>query len=275
MQSTYLDPKDNTDTISLDSAHQLTEQEPKKLSRSERFKQSLVLAKPVIYVILFDVALPLAIYYILKIWLSVVIALVLSGIPPLLRVIYLFWKHKRVDILGCIIVFSFILSAVLSIISGDARLALLRDSTTTAVISLMFFITMIPLSTKWFTIRPLIFLITQSFLAAYPKAEWTDEHGQFHSMEVSEALWQYAPPYRKFCYVVNGLWAIFLMLEFVAKVVMIQSSLTVDQVVLYGNIMVIVVVIGMSLFTFLYSKRLRRDIDQIVKEFQTNNTSNV
>ena len=101
-----------------DTEKQTTSMDSPVLTRKERFKHYYQVAKPVFYVILIDVALPLAIYYILKIWLSMVIALVLSGIPPLLRVIYLFWRQRRVDILGCIIVFSFILSAVLSIISG-------------------------------------------------------------------------------------------------------------------------------------------------------------
>ncbi|KAG1062436.1 hypothetical protein G6F42_027427 [Rhizopus arrhizus] len=138
----------------------------------ERFKVFLSYARPMFIMLFFDVGLPLAVYYILKIWLSVLVALILSGIPPLLRVLYVFWKKRHIDILGCIFVFSFILSAVLSIISGDVRLTLLRDSTVTAVISLMFFFTLIPLKTRWFTIRPMIFLFSQQMMSEQPPVEW-------------------------------------------------------------------------------------------------------
>jgi len=94
------------------------DKEQVKPTMMERFKVFLSYARPMFIMLFFDVGLPLAVYYILKIWLSVLVALILSGIPPLLRVLYVFWKKRHIDILGCIFVFSFILSAVLSIISG-------------------------------------------------------------------------------------------------------------------------------------------------------------
>lgn len=89
-----------------------------KPTMMERFQVFLSYARPMFIMLFFDVGLPLAVYYILKIWLSVLVALILSGVPPLLRVFYVFWKKRHIDILGCIFVFSFILSAVLSVISG-------------------------------------------------------------------------------------------------------------------------------------------------------------
>jgi hypothetical protein len=106
----------NSNLISQESVKNTEEEKP--LTRMERIKNVLRLMRPTIAMLFFDVALPLALYYILKIWLSVLIALILSGIPPLLHVIYTFWKKKQLDILGCIFVVSFIVSAVLSIISG-------------------------------------------------------------------------------------------------------------------------------------------------------------
>ena len=111
------------DTVGQEPNPKLTHQNTTKteevpLTRMERFKATMKMLLPTIEMIFFDVALPLAIYYILKIWLSVLIALLLSGIPPLLRVLYLFWKRGKVDILGCIFVISFVISGVLSIISG-------------------------------------------------------------------------------------------------------------------------------------------------------------
>lgn len=94
------------------------DEEKIKPTFKERCKIFLSYARPMFVMLFFDVGLPLAIYYILKIWLSVLISLILSGIPPLLRVFYVFWKKRHIDVLGCVFVFSFILSAVLSVISG-------------------------------------------------------------------------------------------------------------------------------------------------------------
>lgn len=109
-------PDGPASTVSVDAD---TTKEPEvKLTRMERFMVGVKFIRPLATMLFFDVGIPLAIYYILKIWLSVVIALVLSGIPPLIRVIYVFWKTRKVEVLGCIIIVSFVLSAVLTLISG-------------------------------------------------------------------------------------------------------------------------------------------------------------
>ncbi|KAL9555593.1 hypothetical protein PS6_002763 [Mucor atramentarius] len=234
------------------------DEEHVKPTMMERFKVFLSYARPLFIMLFFDVGLPLAVYYILKIWLSVLIALILSGIPPLLRVLYVFWKKRHIDILGCVFVFSFILSAVLSIISGDVRLTLLRDSTVTAVISSMFFFTLIPLKTRWFIIRPMIFLFSQQMMAEQPPVEWVDKQGKHHSMEKMEFLWQNVPFYRRYCYILNALWGFVLLGEFLAKVIMIESSLDVDHIILYGNIILLSVMLSMTTGTLIASRFVRK-----------------
>ncbi|KAL0140662.1 hypothetical protein V8B55DRAFT_1509395 [Mucor lusitanicus] len=218
------------------------EEKEVKPTMMERFKVFLSYARPMFIMLFFDVGLPLAVYYILKIWLSVLIALILSGIPPLLRVFYVFWKKRHIDILGCVFVFSFILSAVLSVISGDVRLTLLRDSTVTAVISLMFFVTLIPLKTRWFTLRPMIFY----------------KQGEHQSMEKMEFLWQNVPVYRRYCYILDAIWGFVLLGEFLAKVIMIKSSLDIDHIILYGNIILISVMVSMTTGTLIASRFVRK-----------------
>jgi hypothetical protein len=247
------------------------EGEPKKLTRMEKLKEIMIYARPLALMLFIDAGLPLAIYYLCKQWLSQLVALIISGIPPLLRVIYVFWKKRHIDMLGCIFVIAFVLSAVLSIISGDIRLAMLRDSTVTAVVSLMFLVTLIPLRTRWFTIRPLIFLISQQMMAGLPPTTWIDANGEKHEMDRMEWVWKYCPIYRKYCYILCAIWGILLMAEFAAKVIMIQSTLSVDQIVLYGNIMVIVVVVVMTIGTIVASREITKRIDVIAKQWTKEN----
>lgn len=88
-------------------------------------KQMIILywsfLRPVVFMLIINVGIPLALYYILKIWLNPLVALIISGVPPLLHVFYIFWKKRRVDILGCVFVAGFIISAVLSAISGKSN----------------------------------------------------------------------------------------------------------------------------------------------------------
>ena len=94
-----------------------TEQK-QKLTTSQVIKLYWTYLRPMTLMLIINVGIPLALYYILKIWLSPLVALIISGIPPLLHVFYVFWKRRRIDVLGCIFVAGFIISAVLSAISG-------------------------------------------------------------------------------------------------------------------------------------------------------------
>lgn len=147
---------------------------------------------------------------------------------------------------------------------------MLRDSTVTAVVSVLFLITLIPLRTRWFTVRPIIFLFTQQIYVDQPPIEWKDKEGNNQSVNRSEWIWQNSAFYRKFCYIICGAWGILLMAEFVAKVIMIKSSLTIDQIILYSNIIVIAVVVSMTTVTVGLSgyigRRITKDNEAWAKE---------
>ncbi|GAN02395.1 conserved hypothetical protein [Mucor ambiguus] len=245
-------------------------EESQKLTTSQIIRLYWTYLQPMVLMLIINVGIPLALYYTLKIWLSPLVALIISGIPPLLHVFYVFWKRRRVDVLGCIFVAGFIISGVLSAISGDARLTLLRDSTITAVVGVLFLVTLIPIRTKWFTVRPIVFLFTQQLMAEQPPVEWKDKEGNDRSMKRSEWIWHNSAFYRKFSYVICGAWGILLLAEFAAKVIMIKSTLTLDQVVLYSNIMVVVIVVSMTAATLVFSsylgKRIMKDGEAWAKE---------
>ncbi|KAI7870270.1 hypothetical protein BDF14DRAFT_1776644 [Spinellus fusiger] len=234
----------------------MTIEEDPKLTRSVIIRQLRSFG----LMLIIDIGLPLAIYYVVKMYTSILIALIVSGIPPFLNVIITFIRKRRVDILGVIFVLSFIISAVLSIVSGDARLALLRDSATTAIISGMFLLTLIPLRTSWIKVYPLTFLIHQQATSELSPIQWIDETGEAQSMSRSEWCWTYVRLYRVLNYTISALWGIFLMGEFVAKVIMIRSTLTIDQIVLYGNIIVICIVVTLCAVSLILTRRVTKII---------------
>ncbi|KAI8367289.1 hypothetical protein BD560DRAFT_454940 [Blakeslea trispora] len=231
------------------SSSTVKDSEEEKPSLKEKLAVFWTIARPLCVMFFFDIGLPLAIFYILRIWLSIVISLVLSGIPPLLRVIYVFWKRRQIELLGVIFVITFIISGVLSVVNDDARFSLFRESISTAIIGLVFLITLIPIKTRWFRFRPFFFSIYQQMLVDQPAVEWTDISGEKKSLANEEWLWTYYRSYRRYCYIASAIWGVTMTAEFVAKVIMIQSSLTIDQIIMIGNIAFNLVIVILLILT--------------------------
>lgn len=150
-------------------------------------------------------------------------------------------------------------------------MALLRDSAVTAIISSIFLLSLIPLKTRWFQIRPLIFVIGRQMLEGAPPHTWTDIEGEKHESDQMDFIWELSSMFRKYCYIMSGLWGIILMGEFIAKVIMIKSSLTVDQIVLYGNIIVAVVVVLMTVGSTITSTFMQKKIVILMAEWKSAN----
>ncbi|CAO3609530.1 unnamed protein product [Cunninghamella blakesleeana] len=242
-----------------------SKQEKDTAAKSMLWKQIRMFA----LIIFVDVGAPVVIYYILKNYTSVIVALIVSGIPPLLHVIISFIYRRKVEVIGCISIFSFILSAVLSLISGDARMALLRDSFTTLVVSVAFLITLIPLRTKWFSIYPLTFLIMKSMLSESPPMEWYDEDGNKNTLPTHEFLWNNMPNFPKYQYINTSIWGFTLLSEFIIKVIMIEATtLTIDEIVTYSTIVVAVSISLASVASVISSIYVRRKCISFVNEWK-------
>lgn len=178
-----------------------------------------------------DIGLPLGIYYGMKNYTSLIVALVVSSIPPLLLVIAKFIYRRKVDIFGCLFVFGFILSGIFALASGDARLVLLRDSSVTCVVGLCFLLTLIPIKTKRFNNRPLQFLFYAQIIESLSPVTWRDEQGNEYTLSRADWLYTYVPYIRTYSISTTVLWGTLLLGEFIIKVILITSSLTTDQVV--------------------------------------------
>ncbi|KAI8140400.1 hypothetical protein BJV82DRAFT_520434 [Fennellomyces sp. T-0311] len=211
---------------------------------------------------LIEVGIPLALYYGLRNTIGVLYALVISGIPPFLYVIFVAIRNRRIDVLGCIIGISFILSGVVSIVSGDERAALIRDSAVAAVIGGMFLVTLLPIHTKWLTIRPLNYIMAQQMMAAV-KYKWTDKDGNRQEQNVMVWQWDHIRYFRISMYLQTAAWGVLLILELMACILMVQSDMTVDEVVMYNNILtstVVAVMVSASIAAGIYGHMLEKRI---------------
>ncbi|KAI9499150.1 hypothetical protein BDB00DRAFT_753729 [Zychaea mexicana] len=216
-------------------------------------------------VLVIQVGIPLALYYGLRNVIGVVLALVISGIPPFLMVIYTFIKNRRLDALGVIIALSFILSGVVSIVSGDARAALVRDAAVGAIIGGFFLVTLIPINTKWLVLRPLIYIISAEMLGGI-KYEWTDRDGVSQEQSMMEWQWEHIRFYRINARLQTAGWGLLLILKLVACVCMVElTDLSADDIVKYDNIATAVVVVLMvtaSIIAGYYGGKVEKKIGQ-------------
>jgi len=96
-------------------------------SESERTLREDVLAGVVVLVV--DVAIPVAAYYALRAaGVDQVAALLLSGVPPAIRVAAELARHRTLDKLGLIVLVSLALSALCALSSADPRGLLIRNA---------------------------------------------------------------------------------------------------------------------------------------------------
>ncbi|KAI8877333.1 hypothetical protein K501DRAFT_260564 [Backusella circina FSU 941] len=250
-QSTPPDPIESTK-----AERRLARENQFKSTRKALLKRQL-LSLAVILIV--DVALPLILYYTLRNTIGPVYALLISGIPPLLQVIFGFIRNRKVHALGCMIVIAFIVSAVVSIITGDARIAVLRESIITGIVGILFLITSIPFHFRNFTNRTLIFLISQQIFSEFPPITWTDKTGEKHEMPIIEWLDIYYRPMHIYFRLLNVFWAIGLLGECAARIAMIEATdLSIDDIVKYGTIMVATVSSVLGVYSSIHSGILRR-----------------
>ncbi|KAJ8654711.1 hypothetical protein O0I10_009601, partial [Lichtheimia ornata] len=191
-----------------------------------------------VFMMVFMIGLPIALYFGLRNVLGTLYALLISGIPPLLHVIITFIRHRRLDFLGILVVLAFILSAVISLVTGDERATLLRDSATTMLIAVLFMLTLIPFRTRWLNIYPITWTIfKRAYYDTVTPYHWRNENGDRHEMPFSDFIWLYIPKARTYNYTLTAAYSIALTAAFIARVIMIEASnMSVHQIVLYGNV---------------------------------------
>ncbi|KAI8138996.1 hypothetical protein BJV82DRAFT_673102 [Fennellomyces sp. T-0311] len=191
----------------------------------------------IILLLVVNVGIPLGIYYGLRGIIGDTWALIVSGAPSFLWVLWGIIKHRKVDLLSAIIGISFILSGVLSVINGDVKAVIIRDSAVGAVIGLMFLITLIPLKTKWMYLRPLTFMMVAE-MYINSKYSWVDRYGNIQTQPIMEWQWENIRYYRVSMYMQTAAWGTLLILELVLCILLVElSSLEPVQIIMFNFIL--------------------------------------
>jgi hypothetical protein len=139
-------------------------------------------------IVIFDVAGPLAAYYWLRsAGLSTVTALILSGLFPALGVTINAVRHRRLDVVGAVVLAGIIVGAALGLVSHNAKLVLVEGSVPTAIFGVAC------LGSLWAQ-RPLMFSLVLEFVGpdtakGRDMAMFWHHAGFRHSFRVITAAW--------------------------------------------------------------------------------------
>jgi hypothetical protein len=163
---------------------------------------------PLAKIAVFDVAGPLVAYSLLRSsGLSAVAALVVSGIFPAFGVVLAMARHRRLDVVGVLVLIGIALGSGVGLASGNARLVLLEGSVPTAVFGT------VCLGSLW-TKRPLMYRFAVEFIGPdTPKGrDFADR-------------WRY-PEFRHAFRVTTVVWGVAFLAEAATRIVIVESTST-------------------------------------------------
>ena len=138
---------------------------------------------------------------------TAVTALLLSGVFPALHVIINVIRHRRLDVVGALVLAGIVVGTVLGLVSHNARLVLVEGSVPTAVFGVAC------LGSLWAR-HPLMFSFAREFTGP------DTAKGQ----EMTR-LWQYEG-YRRVFRVITVVWGVAFLLEAALRVVIVYNTST-------------------------------------------------
>ncbi|CAF1458570.1 unnamed protein product [Adineta ricciae] len=241
-----------------------------------------------ILTVVFDLVLPLVLFFVLQKRIGTLYALLISGAPPLVMVILKAIISRTLDALGLLILLGFVISAVVALITKNDTVLLLEKSLVTGVASIIFAVSLIPIPCcckRWHW-RPLVYFIYQDLLPTKRKDiglpddifnhEPNSMYGLYDSQkkadkkEVAQVynwLYTHCRSFRRTCYILTIIWAIGLFLEFVGRLILIFVNLSVNQIYIYGHVILGVAVGICGILTVILVSRERKKTIAFVKQW--------
>ncbi|UJR32946.1 hypothetical protein I4U23_020409 [Adineta vaga] len=229
--------------------------------------------------ILIDVIAPLIIYVHLQKHIKPVYALLAAGSPPLLMMICKAVWLCTFDALGFLVFFSFVVTALVAVISRSPIILLLEKSLITVVLSFIFGVTLIPFQCckhrcRW---RPMAYYFYQDLVptkradVGLPDHIFPTKEDKFdtnysrlneetigenlsHKQEVAQVYeWLYTncSSFRRSSQIITSIWSIGYLLEFFVRFTLIITHFSVNKIVIYGHIILSTITVIMIALTVL------------------------
>jgi hypothetical protein len=191
--------------------------------------------------LLFNIAIPLLLYYLLKgYWhTSEVVALSVACIFPIVNNIIEIVRHRHLDFFGLLFLIGAVVSTALTLLGGGPQLILIRESMITGAYGLLCFISLL------FFPKPLMFYVGRQMMTGGDPAR----------VATYDASWQ--NPKGRFAHrLITAVWGCALFGEFVVRVI-IAWLLPAPVVLVLGPILLTVAIGGTFAWMFAYIRRVR------------------
>ena len=192
--------------------------------------------RPLLPIAVFDVAGPLVVYFAARAaGLSTVMALVVSGVLPTLRVAGTVIRHRRLDVIGSLVISGIALGTVVGLVSGSARLYLLDGLVPTVALGAACLVSLL-------SSRPLMFRVAMETMG-----EDTSRRQAF------AVMWEH-PGFRKSFEVITIVWGMAFLVESGLQAIIIETQ-SINIAKLSSNVLPIAFVVVTFAWTRNYGPR--------------------
>jgi hypothetical protein len=214
------------------TGNDLAAQEPGQVGGPDRLR-----ALAPIFV--FDVAGPLGVYYAARsAGLSTIVALVVSGVLPAIRVAATVVRHRRLDAIGAMVLSGIVLGTVVGLASGSARLYLLDGIVPTVVLGLACLVSLL-------AYRPIMFRF-----ALETMGEDSPRGRAFAGM------WSHAP-FRRIFRIITVVWGLVFLAESALQAMVVETS-SINTAKQTSNLLPVAVVVLTFAWTRAYGRRAQQ-----------------
>jgi intracellular septation protein A len=202
--------------------------------------------RSVVMIVVFDIAAPLAAYKLLReAGLSGVTSLVLSGVFPAIPVSIDAIKHRRLEVVGVLVLAGILVGTVLGLVSHSTRLVLIEGSVPTGVLGVAFLGSLVAR-------QPLMFKFAREFTGP--------DTAKGQEMTV---LWQTYEGFRRIFRIMTVVWGIGFLIEAALRVVIVFNTST-GTALAISKVTPFVFVGILLAWTFAYGRHHRKRADRMV-----------
>ncbi|MBV9729399.1 MAG: DUF3159 domain-containing protein [Pseudonocardiales bacterium] len=201
--------------------------------------------RAVLPVIFLDVLLPYLVFFALsKAGVPEVAALSAGAAISIAVLIAKAVSKRRLDKLAAFILLTFVIGIAVSFLSGDPRVALLRESVYTGVIGLVLLASLLAK-------RPLLFQLGQQFTGGGGDNSWWEQR------------WRQAPSFRSALRIITAVWGGVFLLDALLRLPVVWM-VPVDTGLVVSPLIFVVALIGLIIWTRSYIVAARRKSGQVL-----------
>ncbi|KAI8880700.1 hypothetical protein K501DRAFT_254502 [Backusella circina FSU 941] len=228
-----------------------------------------------ILAILWSIGLPILLYELLKPRIGQIAAMIIASAPPLLIVVARMVKERVFDPLGCVAGISFLISGLVSIAQPDDKTSAICDSIVSLLVGVCCVLSLIPIKIGSFEMRPFVFQMANQIMPRNEEDEAQQKQDDLRISNTSSGrkrldyLYTNMSRFRRDMRVMTFCWGSLLIITFIIKVIIVETSTDISKAQTQGYILFGVMTILIGLFTWFYTNVVKGHVFEQVKFWKT------